>query len=251
MKYLLFSLPLLVLAGCSSNANNADYLKNLATVQAVLAAHSSADYDTWSSLHHEDAVIWDANYGSASMTREEAAVLYASHHEAIDEIDYSKAVWLPGVDTLSMEADGSVRAYINWKGTARASGVAIDLRAYHYWNFKDGKIIAEGNYYDAGGLIAAASPKTTTLSMLHEVEDFDRWAAAWAEGSENVKNFAEMGVTARIFQSADPKRPQDVNILFDIIDMDAWNAAQGTPEMVSNAESHGVIMSTIKAYVER
>ncbi len=99
MKYLLFSLPLLVLAGCSSNANNADYKKNLATAQAVLAAHSTADYDTWSSLHHEDAVIWDANYGSASMTRDEAAVLYASHHEAIDGIDGSDAVWLPGVDT--------------------------------------------------------------------------------------------------------------------------------------------------------
>ena len=60
---------------------------------------------------------------------------------------------------LTLEADGSVRAYINWKGTARATGVAIDLRAYHYWNFKDGKVVAEGNYYDAGGLIAAASPK--------------------------------------------------------------------------------------------
>jgi hypothetical protein len=150
-----------------------------------------------------------------------------------------------------LEADGSVRAYINWKGTARASGVAIDLRAYHYWNFKDGKVVAEGNYYDAGGLIAAASPATTTLSITHEVEDFDRWAEAWVEGSENVKNFADMGVTARIFQSTDPKRPKDVNILFDIIDMEAWNAAQGTPEMVSNAESHGVIMKTIASYEER
>jgi ketosteroid isomerase-like protein len=251
MKYLLFSMPFLVLAGCATNANNAVYKKNLATAQAVLAAHAAADYDTWMTLHHEDAVIWDADYGSESMTRDEAALLYASHHEAIDGIDGSDAVWLPGVDTLSLEADGSVRAYINWKGTAVATGVSIDLRAYHYWNFKDGKVVAEGNYYDAGGLIAAASPATTTLSITHEVEDFDRWAEAWVEGSENVKNFADMGVTARIFQSTDPKRPKDVNILFDIIDMEAWNAAQGTPEMVSNAESHGVIMKTIASYEER
>ena len=94
-------MPFLVLAGCATNANNAVYKKNLATAQAVLAAHAAADYDTWTTLHHEDAVIWDANYGSESMTRDEAAVLYASHHEAIDGIDGSDAVWLPGVDTLS------------------------------------------------------------------------------------------------------------------------------------------------------
>jgi hypothetical protein len=60
-----------------------------------------------------------------------------------------------------------------------------------------------------------------------------------------------MGVTARIFQSADEKQPEKVNILFDIADMEAWSAYQGTDEMRANAKMHGVIFDNIQVYQEK
>ena len=83
------------------------------------------------------------------------------------------------------------------------------------------------------------------------MEDFDRWAASWKDGSDNVKDFQEMGVTARIFQSTDEKQPEKVNILFDIADMEAWSAYQGTDEMRANAKMHGVIFDNIQVYQEK
>jgi hypothetical protein len=97
----------------------------------------------------------------------------------------------------------------------------------------------------------AAQPVTTTLAFSHDVEEYDRWAAAWAEGSENVQSFQEMGVSARIFQSTDEKHPEQVTILFDIADMEAWASYQGTEEMTSNAKRHGVIFEGLKAYAEK
>lgn len=155
-----------VLASCSqapassdAASANATYKANLATAQAANQAHIDADYDTWKSFYTEDAVIWDATYGSQKMTVAKAAETFAGHHAAIDGIRTAREVWLPGVDTLNLQADGSVRAYIDWNGTSKANGHELELRAYHYWNFDEaGKINQQGDFYDAGGLLVAAIP---------------------------------------------------------------------------------------------
>lgn len=241
----------LLLGSCAENSKNAEYQSNLKIAQATLQAHIDGDYDTWLTFHHPDAAVWGAEYGSQKMLPAEAAEQFATHHIAFANIHTNNEVWLPGVDTLSLLADGSVRAYINWGSTSNTTGEEINLRAYHYFNFIDGKISQSGNFYDAGGLYATVQPTSTTLSITHEVEDFDRWAASWKDGSDNVKDFQEMGVTARIFQSTDEKQPEQVNIIFDIADMEAWSAYQGTDEMRAKAKMHGVIFDDIQVYQEK
>lgn len=154
-------LAMALLAGCAAapdKSANDTYQKNLATAKAATQAHIDADYDAWLGYHTEDAVIWDAGYGTDKMTTAEAAKTFAGHHDAFDGINTAREVWLPGVDTLSLQADGSVRAYLNWTATSKANGNKINLRAYHYWNFsEDGKINQEGGFYDAGGLMTAAT----------------------------------------------------------------------------------------------
>lgn len=153
---------LALLASCSQAPTSGvsdTYKANLATAKAATQAHIDADYDTWMSLHTEDAEIWDAPYGSTKMTAAEGAKAFAGHHEAFEGIATTREVWLPGVDTLSLAADGSVRAYLTWTATSNANGHVANLRAYHYWNFDEtGKINQEGGFYDAGGLEAACTP---------------------------------------------------------------------------------------------
>ena len=251
LRHTFFLTVIVALGSCAVNSVSSEYQSNLQTAKAIMKAHIESDYDTWLSHHHPDAEIWSAEYGSQKMTPAEAAADFATHHLAFADIQTKNEVWLPGVDTLSLQADGSVRAYINWRATSTATGETIDLRAYHYFNFTDGKVSQSGNFYDAGGLGLAAQPVTTTLAFSHDVEEYDRWAAAWAEGSENVQSFQEMGVSARIFQSTDEKHPEQVTILFDIADMEAWASYQGTEEMTSNAKRHGVIFEGLKAYAEK
>ena len=73
---------------------------------------------------------------------------------------------------MSLEADGSVRAYLNWTATSKANGNKINLRAYHYWNFNDeGKINQEGDFYDAGGLMTAATAPPPPAPVAKESEE--------------------------------------------------------------------------------
>ena len=84
------------------------------------------------------------------MTAAEGAKAFAGHHEAFEGIATTREVWLPGVDTLSLAADGSVRAYLTWTATSNANGHVANLRAYHYWNFDEaGKINQEGGFHHA------------------------------------------------------------------------------------------------------
>lgn len=159
-------LAVLILAGCAAPADDAakdTYSQNLATAKKAVQAHINADYDAWMECHAADAVIMDAGYGTTGMTPQEAATAFAGHHDAFDGISTSREIWLPGVDTLNLAADGSVRAYINWSATSKANGHEVNLRAYHYWNFNDeGKIMQEGGFYDAGGLAVAATTMPPT-----------------------------------------------------------------------------------------
>ena len=174
MKY--FPLLALVLAaGCAtapSSSSNDTYQQNLATAQAVLEAHSNADYDAWLSYHAEDAVIWGASYGSEKMTAPEAAELFATYHSVVEGISTAREVWLPGVDTLNLQADGSVRVYADWTSISKINGDTIDVRAYHFWNFDEsGKITQAGNFFDASGLqaaIMAPAPEAETEEVAGE-----------------------------------------------------------------------------------
>lgn len=161
-----------LLAGCASQADNAAneaYQKNLTTAKAAIQSHIDADYDSWMTYHAEDAVVWGATYGSEKMTGAEAAEQFGGHHDAFDGIATAREVWLPGVDTLNLQADGSVRAYINWTATSKANGHEVNLRAYHYWNFdEDGKINQEGGFYDAGGLLVASIPAPPKVEATEE-----------------------------------------------------------------------------------
>jgi ketosteroid isomerase-like protein len=167
-------LSILLIAGCAQAPSNAEYQKNLATAKAVMQAHIDMDYDAWLAYYADDAVVWDAPYGTDKISAADAAVLFATHHDAFDGISMSREVWLPGVDTLNLQADGSVRAYINWAGTSKINGKKLDLRAYHYWNFNgDGKITQQGDFYDAGGVQSYVMGTSESEVNLEEATEVD------------------------------------------------------------------------------
>lgn len=164
MKFLHF-LPVVLLAACSTSAPNPEYAQNLKSAKAICQAHCDGDYDTWKSYFAEDAVIHAAEHGSAPLGVDEAAEFYSGFHAISEDITY-EGIFLPGVDTLQMQPDGSVRAYIQWDSKFKPTGEPFPgvLKAYHYWNFENGKVNQAGTFYDAGGfssLIASMMPAET------------------------------------------------------------------------------------------
>ena len=99
-------------------------------------------------------------------------MLYASivkgYQDNFEDVKYNAQAWLPGVDTLSLKPDGSVRTYGTWTGKNSTTGKEINLTGdIGIFNFDDeGKIITQRDFFDYGGMMQAVAPKNPVLVTL-------------------------------------------------------------------------------------
>jgi hypothetical protein len=84
-----------------------------------------------------------------------------------------------------------------------------------------------------------------TVIAHHDVKDTDHWLASPMR--EEV--FGSLGVT-NIRTFVDPQNPTRVAVLMDVPDMDAVQAAMGTPRMNEAMDYDGVLPSTLVILVE-
>lgn len=157
MKNFFYVCVVLVLASCSPQNHN--YEANKAIAQQWVRAFETSNIDLWTEVMSEDVVDQSPLYGVGEVNYEgskQIAMFYINNYR---NVSFTKAVWLPGVDTLSLKPDGSVRAYGTWTGESIATGRTFSVMAYHNFNFKDGKIISTGEFFDATGMVQAVGPQ--------------------------------------------------------------------------------------------
>ena len=71
--------------------------------------------------------------------------------------------WLTGTSEDG-SLDGSVRTYGTWTGTNISTGKELNLKGYWYMNFDvEGKIIAQGDFFDFGGMVDAVYSKNLVI----------------------------------------------------------------------------------------
>ena len=138
----------------SDLSNSPVYLANLAVVKSMHQAHMDEDMETWSTMI-ADSLKWSApSYGSVTQagTKEGLAALMKSYQDDFDDISIQQAIYLPGLDAVTAEPDGSVRVYIHWKGTHTSSGVVAEPWYYANYDFEGGKVVAASEFMDVGGM---------------------------------------------------------------------------------------------------
>ena len=156
MKKLLFIISILFIYGCNTNPN---YERNLATAKKLFELHGEEDLDGQIALISDKIQSNSSMYGSETTGYDQYVNMLKGYHAAFDDIKYTADIWLPGTDSLG-NLDGSVRTYGTWTGVNVATGKVLDLHGYWYMNFdEDGKVIAQGDYFDFGGMINAVYPK--------------------------------------------------------------------------------------------
>ena len=133
-----------------------EYEQNTETVKAFLKLQGEeTDVNAQMALIHEDLEWQPAFHGSVPIGKEDFKAYLLNWQDVMEETVYTPRNYLPGVLADTGLQDGSVRSYGKWTGVHSATGKKWELIAYHTWDFKDGKIIAGGDYFDAGGLIAS------------------------------------------------------------------------------------------------
>ncbi|HIG45121.1 MAG TPA: hypothetical protein EYQ20_01365 [candidate division Zixibacteria bacterium] len=138
----------------SNLSNSPVYLANLAVVKSMHQAHMDEDSETWSTMI-ADSLKWSSpEYGSVNQagTKEDWAALMKSYQDGFDDISIQQAIYLPGLDSVTAEPDGSVRVYIHWKGTHTSSGVVAEPWYYANYDFEGGKVVAASEFMDVGGM---------------------------------------------------------------------------------------------------
>ncbi|WP_242202383.1 hypothetical protein [Aestuariivivens insulae] len=150
----------LLFVSCQPKVDNTAQLKfeeNSKTVKALMDSWQSENVDY--SLYADDVVIKETAFGAKkdSTTLAEMKEHDKKSFAAFDFKFLGDPVFLPGVNSETKMADGSVRYYGDWEvirsATDSTEAKSGTLSVYHSFDFNDeGKIVYEQMYGDFGGL---------------------------------------------------------------------------------------------------
>ena len=155
-KLITLFLIAILFSNCNTNPN---YTKNLATAQKLFELHGQEDIEGQLALVSKDIESNTSMYGSEPVGYDQYVGMLKGYHAAFDNIKYTADNWLPGTGEDG-SLDGSVRTYGTWTGTNVSTGKELNLKGYWYMNFdEEGKIVAQGDFFDFGGMVDAVYPK--------------------------------------------------------------------------------------------
>ncbi len=156
MKKLLLMVCLVVFFGCETS--HKDYEANKKVAQQWVKAFETSNFDLWKEVVSEDLLDQAPMYGMGQVNYDVSAQVAEFYTNNYRNVKFHNDTWLPGIDTVTMKPDGSVRAYGTWTGESISTGRTFSLDSYHYFTFKDGKIASSGEFFDATGMINAVGP---------------------------------------------------------------------------------------------
>ena len=156
MKKLLLITISFIVVGCSTT--HPDYEANKKLAQKWVETFETGNIDLWEEVVSKDVIDISPMYGMGEINYEASKQIAEFYVNNYTDVKFNDPVWLPGIDTLTMKPDGSVRAYGVWTGTSKSTGRSFSLTSYHNFDFEDGKITSTGEYFDATGMINAVGP---------------------------------------------------------------------------------------------
>ena len=155
MKKIILLFVGILFIGCDSNPK---YESNLAVAKKWVQAFEDQNIELWKEAVSEDLQDIAPMYGMGMVDYETSLQVAEFYIQNYTDVKFNDPVWLPGIDTLTMKPDGSVRAYGRWSGKSLSTGREFSLMSYHNFDFEDGKISSTGEYFDATGMVNAVGP---------------------------------------------------------------------------------------------
>ena len=155
MKNFLLLFSMLLFIACDINPK---YESNLAVAKKWVQAFEDGNIDLWKEAVSDDLQDVAPMYGMGTVDYETSLQVAEFYVQNYTDVKFNEPVWLPGIDTLTMKPDGSVRAYGRWSGKSLSTGREFSVMSYHNFDFEDGKISSTGEYFDATGMVNAVGP---------------------------------------------------------------------------------------------
>lgn len=153
-----------------------------------------------------------------------------------------------GIETIEIKAAGDIGYRVGTFTLTTADGTTVDQGKFiETWRLVDGEWKMSNDQFNSD--LPAAGSSGTTLAITHEVEDADRWLAAWQGEGSRHELFAQHGAPhVRVFQSGD--NPNHVGLLLDVEDMEALHSLLSSPEGEQAKAEDGVKDATMAVFAE-
>jgi ketosteroid isomerase-like protein len=150
--------------------------------------------------------------------------------------------------TIEATAAGDIGYRVGTYVLETADGTVADKGKYiETWRLVDGSWKISNDVYNSD--LPAMAPTGTTLVITHEVEDSDRWLAAWQGENSRRELFAEHGApSVRVFQS--PENPNLTGLLIEVEDMEALQALLSSDAGKDAKAEDGVKDATMRVLAE-
>ena len=245
MKRLITLLPLFLLAtACTQNTPATDPSEIEARSEAWEAALNAKDIDALVSTYAEDVRVMAPNEKSAT-GREAARAAFGAM------IDAGLSGTLTSVEA---SASGDI-AYNVGVYELMAGGEVVDTGKYmETWRRgDDGEWYMTNDIWNSDMPPAPAAPMhkppKTHLMITHEVDDAERWLAAWRGEDSRHDLFKANGAKhVHTFRSAD--NPNLTGLVVAVDDIDALNTMLSSEEGVAAAAEDGVRQDTLTVLME-
>lgn len=236
MKQLLVLLALVfTVTACGQAPQSTDPSVITARSEAWIAALNAGDIDTLVGLYTSDARVLPPN----QEWRSGADAVRAEFGAMID-------AGLGGTTTiLDANVSGDI-GHIVGTFVIRAGDEVVDTGKYiETWRRDtDGKWRISNDIFNSDGKMQTEKMPMTHLMITHEVDDAEKWLAAWRGEDSRHKLFAENGAAhVHTFRSAD--NPNLTGLVVAVNDLDALNAMLASEEGMAAAAEDGVRRDTI------
>jgi len=168
MKKIMIIALLGLLVSCSPGMHP-EYGKNVETVKRFLELQANeSNIDAQMSMVAEELEWQPAFHGVVPIGKEAFKAYLLNWQNEMEAVMYTPSNYLPGVLVETGLSDGSVRSYGEWTGIHTATVKKWAFISYHTWDFKEGKIISGGDYFDAGGLMAFLQASAAVVEVSEE-----------------------------------------------------------------------------------
>lgn len=241
MKRILTVLPLaLLIIGCNQSTPSADPSVITSRSDAWEAALNAKDIDAVADFYTNDARVLPPN-------REMSSGIAAVRSEFGAMIDAGLSGELTSVEAkVAGDIGYNVGTFV-----LRAGGDVVDTGKFiETWRRgEDGEWRISNDIYNSDGKMEAAEGPKTHLMISHEVDDAEKWIAAWRGEDSRHKLFQANGAAhVHTFRSNDD--PNLTGLVIAVTDMDALNTMLTSDEGVAAAAADGVRADTMKVLVE-
>jgi len=233
-------LPLLMLmAGCSQPADYGQSSEFSSRENEWEAAFNAKDFDAITALYADDARLMPPN-GTATVGHDGIRATFGGM------IDAGLSVDLTSIETKSR---GDIAYVVGTYQLLAGDEVADRGKYIETWHRSNGDWHMANDIWNSDLPAAGGGDGNTHVMILHEVEDFDRWIAAWRGKNSRHDQFRANGAAhLHTFQNAD--NPNLTGLVISVSDLAALNAFLASEEGASAAAADGVDLDAMTVLAE-